>query len=83
MRGIVASPSRPSPGELVAKLDREIGPKARWDLERLVWLVAHDPKIPRFDRDYLVSLVADDNLSKALRGEDVPESKDIDDRRTF
>ena len=75
VRGIVASPSRPSPGELVAKLDKRFGSKARWDLERLIWLVAHDPKIPRFDRDYLASLLADDNLSKALRGEDVPESK--------
>jgi hypothetical protein len=74
VRGIVASPSRPSPAELVTKLDKEVGPKARWDLEGMVRLVADDPKISRSDRDYLSSLLGDDNLSKALRGEDVPES---------
>jgi hypothetical protein len=75
VRGIIGSGSRPSPAELIVKLDKEIGPKARWDLQRLVRLVAEDPKITRADRDYLTSLSADDNLSKALRGEGVPESK--------
>lgn len=75
VRGIVASLGRPSPAELVAKLDKDIGPKARWDLERIVRLVTDDSKLSRSDRDYLASLLIDDNLSKALRGEDVPESK--------
>lgn len=75
VHGIVASSGRPSPAELVAKLDKEIGPKARWDMVGMVRLVADDPKISRSDRDCLSSLLADDNLSKALRGEDVPESK--------
>jgi hypothetical protein len=75
VRGIVASPSRPSPAELVTILDKEIGPKARWDLEGMVRLVADDSKISRSDRDYLSSLLADYKLSKALRGEDVPERK--------
>src|SRR5260370_14255396 len=75
LRSVVASPSRPSPGELIATLDKEVGPKARWDLERVIQIVATDQKIPRSDRDYLSSLLADDNLAKALRGEDAPNPK--------
>ena len=75
VRGVVTSLSRPSPRELVAKLDKEVGPKARWDLERVIRLAAADSKITRSDRDYLASLLADDNLAKALRGEDAPEPK--------
>jgi hypothetical protein len=77
VRGVVASPSRPSPAELIAKLDKDVGPKACWDLERVIQIVANDQKISRSDRDYLSSLLAGDNLAKALRGEDVPESKKI------
>lgn len=75
VRDIVNSQGRPSPAELVVKLDTEIGPKARWDLEGTVLLVANDPKITLADRDYLSSLLADGNLARALRGEDVPETK--------
>ena len=77
VRGVVVSPSRPSPAELIAKLDKDVGPKARWDLERVIRFIADDQKISRSDRDYLSSLLAADNLAKALRGEDVPESKKI------
>jgi hypothetical protein len=75
VRAIIASPIRPSPAELVTKLDKELGPKARWDIEGIVRLVAGDPKISRSDRDYLSFLLTDDQLSRALRGEDVPDSK--------
>lgn len=75
VRSVVASPSRPSPGELITKLDKEVGPKARWDFERVIGAVAEDPKITRSDRDYLASLLAEDGLAKALRGEDAPEPK--------
>ena len=75
VRSIIASPSRPSPTELIAKLDKEVGPKARWDLEKVIQIVTDDPRITRSNRDYIASLLADDNLAKALRGEDVPEPK--------
>ena len=75
VRDVIASASRPSPAELVSKLDKEIEPKARWDLERLIQIVAADQKISRADRDYLTSLLTDDNLAKALRGEGTPEPK--------
>jgi len=77
LRGVVASPTRPSPAELIAKLDKDIGPKARWDLEKLIRFVADDQKISQSDRAYLSSLLANNNLAKALRGEDVPDSKKI------
>jgi hypothetical protein len=58
-------------------LDRDIGPKARWNLHKIVELVSEDQKITHSNRDYLSSLLADGNLAKALRGEGVPESKKI------
>jgi hypothetical protein len=75
VRSVIGSASRPSPGELVAKFNKELGPKARWDLERIVRIIAGDQKVSRFDRDYLSSLLAEDSLAKALRGENVPEPK--------
>ena len=66
----IASLSRPSPTELIAKLAKEIGPKARWDLERVIQIVDDDPKIARSNRDYMKSLLVDDCLARALRGED-------------
>lgn len=75
VRNVVASAGRPSPGELVAKLDEDVGPKARWDIERVIRAVAEDPQVTRSDRDYLASMLADEGLSKALRGEDAPEPK--------
>ena len=75
IRAIIASPSRPSPAELVAKLDKEIGIKARWEMESIVLFVANDTQISRYDRDYLSSLLADKKLSKALCGEDPLENK--------
>jgi hypothetical protein len=73
VRGLIASASRPSPGELVAKLDKDLGPKARWDLERIVGIIAGDQKVLRSDRDYLSSLLAEDGLAKSLRGENILE----------
>jgi hypothetical protein len=75
VRRVIGSANRPSPNELVSKLDKELGPKARWDLERIVGIIAGDQKVSRFDRDYLSSLFAEDGLAKALRGENVPEPK--------
>ena len=75
VRSVIGSASRPSPGELVAKLDKELGPRARWDLERIVRIVADDQKVSRFDRDYLSSLLAEDGLTKSLRGENVPSRR--------
>ena len=77
VRGIVASSSRPSSAELVTILDKEIGLKGRWHLEGMVRLLAVDPEISRSDRDYLSSLLAHDNLYKALRGEDLPDSERV------
>jgi hypothetical protein len=54
---------------------KKLGPKARWDLERIVGTIALDNKIQRSDRDYLSSLLAEDCLAKALRGENAPEPK--------
>jgi hypothetical protein len=34
VRRIVGSANRPSPVEPVAQLEKELGPKARWDLDR-------------------------------------------------
>jgi hypothetical protein len=51
-----------SPDELVAKLDKEVGPKARWELERIVRIIAGDQKVSRSDRDYLSSLLAQEVL---------------------
>jgi hypothetical protein len=56
-------------------LEKELGPKARWDLERTVGIIAGDQKISRSDRDYLSSLLTEDSLAKALRGENGPEPK--------
>lgn len=77
VRSVIGSASRPSPGELVAKLDKELGPKARWDLERIVRTIAGDPKVSRSDRDYLSSLLAEGGLAKSLRGENISEPKKV------
>jgi len=73
VREILRDYRRPSARELVIELDQKIGSKARWDIPRIVRMLADDPKVTRSDRDYLQSLIEDDNLAKALRGEGAPE----------
>ena len=68
---------QPSPGELVAELDRKIGVVARWDLVFVVKSLSKDQELTQAMRDYLGSLLEDDALVKALRGKHAPDQEVI------
>lgn len=53
VKAILKQQRQPSPAELVAELDREIGIVARWDLESVLTTLCGDKKLPRQARDYL------------------------------
>lgn len=61
---------QPSPRELVAELDHEIGVIARWDLVAVVESLSKDRRVTTGAmRAYLKYLLEDDALIRALRGE--------------
>ena len=65
---------QPSPRELVAELDHEIGVVARWDLVSVVMSLSKDREVTtRAMRAYLKSLLEGDALIRALRGEHAPD----------
>ena len=65
---------QPSPRELVAELDHEIGVVARWDLVSVVMSLSKDREVAtRAMRAYLKSLLEGDALIRALRGEYAPD----------
>ena len=66
---------QPSASELVAELDRNIGVVARWDLVAVVQTLREDRELTRPMRDYLASLLEDEALIKALRGEHAPDQE--------
>ena len=53
---------QPSPSELVAELDQEIGIAARWDLEAVLNKLCADKDLPGLARAYLASLLEGDAL---------------------
>ena len=69
---VLRGASRPSAGEFVARLEREVGVEARWDLHTVLRQLVDDKRLTRADRDYLRALIADGSLDQALRGDGGP-----------
>ena len=63
---------QPSPRELVADLDNKIGVVARWDLASVLKASAQDKGLTAAERNYLTSLLNNDDLIAALRGQAAP-----------
>ena len=77
VKAILTQQRQPSPAELVAELDREIGIAARWDLELVLIKLCADKDLPGLARAYLASLLEGDALKQALRGEGVSDKEKI------
>jgi hypothetical protein len=72
IRSKLASYQQPSARELLLELEKEISWQSRWDFEDVVRQLMDDATLTRADREYLQSLIEDDGLHKALRGEGAP-----------
>ena len=64
---------QPSPRELVAELDNKIEVVARWDLESVLRASALDKDLTAAERNFLNSLLNNDDLIAALRGQAAPD----------
>lgn len=71
--GLVTSNIQPSATELLHRLEKELGWAARWELEPTLSAMQSDKNLTRAVRDYLYGLLESDEITKALRGEDVPD----------
>ena len=65
---------RPSALEFVLEVQSAIGPKSRWDLHRVVCDRAADMDLPRYEREYLRSLLESGDLDRALGGQEAPNA---------
>jgi hypothetical protein len=70
---ILLASAQPSAWELLAALERRIGPKVRWALgDAMTRLESKPPLLTRSQAEYLRDLLASDDWRNALRGTDRP-----------
>jgi len=75
IKNILKDGRQPSARELVAELDRMAGIAARWDLESVLTSLLADKDLTHAAREYLKSLLEEEDLAPALRGESAPDQK--------
>lgn len=64
--------AQPSAWELVQKVEQAIGPKGRWAVSDALCQLANEAAMTGAVRQYATSLLADEDLNKALRGQQRP-----------
>jgi hypothetical protein len=69
LRDLLARTARPSAGELLRAIDREISPNARERFEAALKTLVEDKTLRRADKAYLEAMLADGSVAAALHGE--------------
>ena len=68
-QALLATPARPSAGELLRALQREVGPDAQPHFLQVLYMLAEWPDLRREDRSYFRAMKTDGTAEAALRGE--------------
>jgi hypothetical protein len=72
VRGIIGSRVQPSAWELLERLDRKLGLKARWAVSDAMLRLADDAGLTHSQRGYLRDLLESDDWHNAMRGSERP-----------
>ncbi len=75
VRQVLLSYRNPSAWELVEEMERLLGWQARWLVKDVLVALSEDKALPRSCRDYLDSLLVEDELDKALAGAASPRKE--------
>ena len=71
--GLVTSYIQPSATELLHRIEERFGWAARWELRSILVEMESDKSLSRAVRGYIYGLLESDEITEALRGEDVPD----------
>jgi hypothetical protein len=77
LRRLEVTVQQPSAHELLTQVEQLVGLDARWDLVAAIFAHSKDEEVSDSFRDYLSSLLVDDAVPQALRGEGTPDKEAI------
>lgn len=74
---LLGSRQQPSASELVRFVEQKVGMEARWELINVITDLVSCDSLTHANREYLKSLLRDESLHHALRGEEAPDREAI------